>query len=200
MVLMIWACESPARPEPSAAPLESPSPTLGSVEIPVAIVSLEPESREPEAVAGTVDSQDLIPESRSTPEPSKQPIVVSTEVFTQTFSDVEKLIFLLNDIIKSRNYALWVEHLSAEYVRTMSDPAVLDEKNRSPTLKRLGVTLKSLQDYFSYVVVPSRANSRLDDLVFLSETEVEAIMVIGNRRVIVYKLVKIDGQWKIGLS
>ena len=62
------------------------------------------------------------------------------------------------------------------------------------------IVLKSLEDYFNFVVVPSRANLRLDDLVFLKETEVEAIMVVGNRRVTLYRLIKIGDQWLIGLS
>lgn len=134
------------------------------------------------------------------PAAAVKPITVSTEVFNQTFSEVERLIFQLNDLIRKKDFNGWKSHLGTEYIATMSDPATLRDISNSPVLKRQGIVLKTLSDYFYSVVVPSRANIRLDDLVFLTETEVQAIMVVGNKRVTVYRLIKIGDQWIIGLS
>jgi hypothetical protein len=81
----------------------------------------------------------------------------------------------------------------------MSMPSTLQKLSDSPILKRNNIVLKSLDDYFQYVVAPSRSNARLDDLVFLDKNTVEAIMVVRGQRVILYQLENRDGKWKIGL-
>jgi hypothetical protein len=69
-----------------------------------------------------------------------------------------------------------------------------------PILQRNDIVLESLRDYFRWVVVPSRANARLDDLRFATKTDVEAIMSVNGQRVILYHLKKVDGSWKIDTS
>ncbi len=129
----------------------------------------------------------------------KAPIQVSQAVFTKTFSEVEALIAELNTLIRARDYTRWTNFLSPEYTVRMSDAQVLSDLSASPILKRNERVLHSLADYFNYVVVPSRNNIKLNDLVFLSENEVEAIMIRDTKRVTVYRLININGQWKIGL-
>jgi hypothetical protein len=157
--------------------------------------AIEVQPRLAEAAAQSSDPQ-------ASPEPSAEPvpIQVSQELFNQTFTEVELLIKNLNSLIRDRNYQKWTNYLSQEYIDRMSQPEYLRQLSQSATLQKNNITLKTLQDYFSFVVVPSRANLRLDDLVFLSENIVEAIMKVGNRRVTVYRLIKIGNQWMIGLS
>lgn len=126
--------------------------------------------------------------------------VVTKEVFNRTFNEVDQVIADLNKIISEEDYEAWKGYLTDDYIRTMSDPAKLAELSQSPILKRNNIVLKSLRDYFHYVVVPSRSNLRLDDLVFIDENTVEAIMVVRGQRAILYQLEKRDGKWKIGLS
>lgn len=150
------------------------------------------------------------PTAKTSPKPSPgprqtstslvQPIQVSQEIFTQAFSQIEALINTLNDIIKREDYDAWTAFLSDDYKNRFAEPDYLLQLSQSAFLQKKDITLKTLKDYFIYVVVPSRANLRLDDLAFLSETEVEAIMVVGNRRVTLYRLIKIGNQWLIGLS
>lgn len=134
------------------------------------------------------------------PEVTDPPFQVSREVYDATFDNVKKLIDSLNALIRSRDFAAWHDYLSADFARYFSDPEVLRLQSESKVLSTRGIVLKTLSDYFEYVVVPSRANLRLDDLFFLNENEVEAIMEVGGRRVTVYRLRLIDGNWKIGLS
>ena len=160
-----------------------------------------PISVDPQAIAVSVASISRDPACKNpepTPEPT--PIQVSKEVFNQTFTEVEALINNLNSLIKERNYSGWTRFLSPEYLAQMSRPDYLRQLSQSATLQKNNIVLKNLEDYFKNVVGPSRANLRLDDLVFLTENVVEAIMVIGNRRVTVYRLIKVDNQWMIGLS
>lgn len=125
--------------------------------------------------------------------------VVSEEVFAQTFSDVEALINELNKTIRNKNYDKWLTFLTDEYKDYYSSPGVLREISKKPTMQKYSIRLTTLKDYFTYVVVPSRSNARLDDLVFEDNNHVKAIMIIDEQRVILYQLVKVDGEWKIGV-
>ncbi len=124
---------------------------------------------------------------------------MSQEVYSKTFDEVEKVIKELNTIISNGNFGAWTSYLTRQYVDEMSRPATLEALSQSPILKRNNIVLNSLEDYFRFVVVPSRSNARLDDLVFLDKNTVEAIMIVRSQRVILYQLEKRDGKWKIGL-
>jgi len=68
-------------------------------------------------------------------------------------------------------------------------------------LKRAGIKLSSLRDYFLYVVYPSRQNDRVDDIEYLEEGLVKAITVSpkGDRQIL-YNLEKHGDTWKIGIG
>jgi hypothetical protein len=156
---------------------------------------------EPEVVQEPVPEAEAVaePEAQVVAEPEAEPeeFVVTEEVFEQTFQKVEEVILELNRLIRAKDFEGWLEYLNDEYIGTYSDPALLAQYSESDRLKSNGIVLTDLEDFFTYVVVPSRANLRLDDLVFLSEDQVEAIMIIRDQRVSVYKLRLIDNEWKI---
>jgi len=200
LVFIITSCatvappaEKPASVASSQQPAaqEPPAPTPAPVE--------QTAPQEPPAAAKPVPPK---PATTSTPAPAaepSQPIEVSKEVYAKTFSEVEKVIKDLNTIISNQEYDAWVSYLTPEYRRQMSSPANLDELSSMPLLKRNNIVLSSLQDYFTWVVVPSRSHVRLDDLVFLNENTVDAIMHVRGQSVILYRLEKRNGAWKIGL-
>ena len=66
-------------------------------------------------------------------------------------------------------------------------------------LRKNGIVLKSLRDYFNNVVVRSHLQAVLDDIQFLDETHVKAIALVQGTPVILYYLVRVNGQWKVGL-
>ena len=139
------------------------------------------------------------PEPAPEPEPEEEPenIEVSEELYDQTFTEVEETINELNEIIADRDFQAWQNYLTSGYRRTYSDPDVLEQRSQSAVLVRNDITLETLEDYFRFVVVPSRANARLDDLVFIDEETVEAIMEVNEQRYLLYLLKKIDDRWKI---
>ncbi len=140
------------------------------------------------------EEEEVLPEVE---EKSEDEYQVSEEVYKQTFDDVESLIKELNEIIKRKDYSTWLTYLTREYREKYSNPEVLEEVSNQPTLQKYDIKLNSLKDYFIYVVAPSRANAKLDDLVFEDENHVKAIMEIKGNRVILYLLEKVSGQWKI---
>mgnify|MGYP006293541477 CR=1 FL=1 len=159
----------------------------------------EPEPAEEPAENAEKTPEEPIPEEKPEDDDADE-FEVTEEVYEQTFKDVENLITELNSIISSRSYSEWLTYLTDQYKERYSDPAVLAELSNQPTLKEYDIRLRSLEDYFRYVVVPSRSEVRLDDIIFTDEKHVKAIMEVDDRQVILYRLRLVDGRWKIGLA
>jgi hypothetical protein len=123
---------------------------------------------------------------------------ISQEVFDSTKMDVQQFIQNLNAIIRSRDYSAWVSHLGDDYYAEKSSPGYLAQVSEQPRLKTQKIALSSAQDYFAYVVVPSRQNDRVDDIEFVSPTRVKAYTVTPNgQRLRLYDLESSGDTWKI---
>jgi len=185
LLMFLSGCESPAEPQPEAHPSEVEAP--------------EPDP-EPEP-APTDEPPEPLPEPE--PEPDSEPadddeeFEVTEELYDETFDEVEQVIAHLNQLIADCDYEGWRELLSDEFVQVHSDPDTLRERSKSPVLQRRSVVLEDLQDYFEYVVVPSRANARLDDLRFLDDDRVEALMEVRGQEILLYQLKRDNNDWKI---
>ncbi len=136
---------------------------------------------------------------KNTEKETPKEFVVTKEIYKQTFDAIKETILKLNEIIRERNYEKWKTYLTKEYIEKMSDPAFLSKLSESPILKRNGIVLKTLKDYFVYVVVPSRADARLDKIEIIDKTHVKAITIINNNPTILYWLEKVNNQWKVGV-
>lgn len=163
---------------------------------------VDPEPQEiPEEEPKSVDEETPVeetPAEESSQDSSTGEYVVSEEVYERTFDEIENLINNLNDIIKKRNFDLWETFLTDAYIAKVTDPENLARISNQPTLKKYSITIQTLQDYFRYVVAPSRSNSRVDEIIFQNDNHIKAITLVNGRRSILYYLVKVDGQWKIG--
>lgn len=172
---MLFSCASSEKePAPEPAPME----------------------KEPE-----VEKEQSPPEEEPKEEEEKEE---ATENYTMTEQEKEKtkkdlsrLVSELNKIIASRNYEKWLTYLTEDYKEHYSDPQVLKEYSDAPVLKKYDITLRSLKDYFNYVVVASRRNVQVDDIKAISENRVKAYMYVDGNSVVVYTLEKVDGKWKI---
>jgi len=139
---------------------------------------------------------------------------ITEEEFLATKTEITALISDLNNIIKTRNFTAWVLNLSSSYYAEISsrkflndrteelyrrDQIVAQNTGRDPNMVEKRV-LRTAMDYFNYVVVPSRANDRLDDISFISESHVRAYTVDerrGGQRLVLYELAHINDTWKI---
>jgi hypothetical protein len=170
---------------------------LSCASAPVPPAPVEPP---PDAVASVTGSDDggAAPAVAGGGEPAAQ-FVVTEEVYQKTFEEIEGVIAELNAIIRARDFARWERRLTAAYRERTSSPAYLAEVSQSAALKKNGVTLRSLEDYFTQVVVPSRSSVKLDQLAFVDATHVKAITIIQGEAYILYWLVREDGTWDIGI-
>ncbi len=188
VVISCTSAPEPVEEEPLVEPdaVEEVQPVVTLVqEVPEPVVEVTKETDEPDAVQET----EVVEETFS----------VSEEVFTETFEDIRELISDLNAIIRDENYDRWLKYLTDEYIGHFSSPEILKENSEQPVLKKNNISLSSMRDYFRWVVAPSRSDVRLDDLVFIDNEHVKAIMVFNGQRTILYLLEKDGAGWKIGL-
>jgi len=69
-------------------------------------------------------------------------------------------------------------------------------------MRTRNIVLRTAEDYFQYVVVPSRADLRVDDIEFISRDRVKAFTITTSRageeqRLRLYDLEKIGNSWRI---
>jgi hypothetical protein len=130
------------------------------------------------------------------------PTRVTQQQYTVTMDEVRHFIEQLNNTIQRRNYNGWRAALAPAYFEEISSPDNLRQLSELPAMKTRGITLRSPQDYFTHVVVPSRANSRVDDIEFVTRTRVKAFTIsVNNRgeeqRLRLYDLEKVGDSWRI---
>jgi outer membrane biosynthesis protein TonB len=184
-----------------------------SAPVPVAEAQQEaPVEFVPEPTPEPVPEPAPEPVSEPAPKPVFDPVKITREQYNTAKGDVQRLVQELNGIIQSRNYESWATYLSASYLDQIKSSAFLAKMTEQlyerdkAVASRMGKSvaaiqkriLRTSQDYFIYVVVPARSNSRVDDISFISNTWVTAYTVSSNgQREILYDLEQIDGKWKI---
>lgn len=130
------------------------------------------------------------------------PQEVSEELYNTTMVEVQKFIEDLNNIIRSKNYESWKAALTDDFFAEISSQEFLNEASEMGGMKSRGIFLKTPHDYFTNVVVPARANSRVDDIEFIGKNRVKAFTVMTNRagqtqRLRLYDLEHFGNIWKI---
>jgi hypothetical protein len=149
------------------------------------------------------------PEKPPQQQPDKPPVgdvpktgegfVATAELYEKTFNEVEQVIAALTRIISDKDYDTWTTYLTKDYVRVTGSSEFLADASGSSVLKKNGIVLKSLKDYFDNVVVRSRIEATLDDITFVDATHVKAIAKFKGTPVILYYLVREDERWKVGI-
>ncbi|MDR2049220.1 MAG: hypothetical protein LBP69_07170 [Treponema sp.] len=176
--VFVLSCGGDPEPRAPAGPVQAEEP-VGPVETPVQESAGVP--KEPQSSAETFD-----------------PNSITKEEFDTTKVEVQHLIQKLNDIIRAKNYASWVSYLEEDYFRLISSREYLDQINRTDRMRKANLVLRNARDYFNNVVVPSRANDRVDDIEFISQNRVKAYTISQKgERLRLYDLEKTNEGWKI---
>jgi hypothetical protein len=188
--LSLCGCASPPPPQPvpqqpAVQPPSQPTPPVEPATQPA-----QQQATQPQVVEQ--------PKPAPPPPPNKaQPYAVTKEVYNRTFDEIRTVIDELNTHIAKREYDRWLEHLTPEYVHQTSRPEYLDKWKEDAELKRRGIVLKTLRDFFDYRVVPTRSNVKLDEIQFLDDTHVYAFTVLKGEKYLLYYLVRTDKGWKV---
>lgn len=158
-----------------------------------------------EPVAVTVAASNIETPETEAPAVENNTVEVTQELYDQTFAEVKAFIENLNKIIDNKDYNAWKNTLSDERFTEISSPDFLARASETPGLKTRKIVLRLPKDYFINVVVPSRANSRVDEIEFVGNHQVKAYFLRttkkdGNTEVTrlrLYELIKIGNEWKI---
>ena len=110
-------------------------------------------------------------------------------------SEIEEVVKKLNEITAKKDYGRWRYWLSKDYIKEFSKPEVLKKTSEGLPSNLKGKQLKSIEDYFYYVFVPSRQNGRVDDIEYLTPTKVRVWKIEPTRKLIFYNLEKMDDRW-----
>jgi len=174
-------------------PQEAVPPQIIETPVETAVPVEEPAPAEPEFI-----------------EPPANTSAITQEMYDQTLAEVKRFIENLNKSIGSKNYNAWKNALTDERFAEISSPEFLKEQSESPLMKNRKIVLKTPNDYFLNVVVPSRANSKVDEIDFVDENNVKAFYletrtrrdennnnVTETRRLRLYELTKTGNEWKI---
>ena len=169
-----------------------------------------PEDARPDVAEAGVPTESAPAQGRT--EAGFDPAQITEEVRSATMAEVRDFIEGLNAIIRARDYDAWVSHLADSHYAEINseiflarrteelfrrDQIVAQSLGRDPRRVQRRV-LRSSRDFFFNVVVPARANDRIDDIAFVSETHILAFTVDGRgTRLVLYSLEQIDGKWMI---
>ncbi len=128
--------------------------------------------------------------SRSTHE-----VKISVEEFNKDKREILQIIDELSLVMDGRNYGKWLEYIEPDSVTYWSNPNNLLRASKRLPIK--GMRLSNLNDYFSYVFVPSRKGRDVDEIRYMSLDSVKAVQVSDEVDVVYYNFVKINGRWMV---
>jgi len=149
------------------------------------------------------------PTASASVKPSKSPDAeepfdpksITEQMKQEAFIDITALIKELNRITQARDYDAWKTYLADAFIAKYSDPEFLTRLSEAPILKQQGIVLKSLRDYFDFVVYPSHQNDHVDDIEFIGHNRVKAITISKKKEsLVLWDLEKIGNSWKIGIG
>ncbi|MCL2044509.1 MAG: hypothetical protein FWG89_10260 [Treponema sp.] len=146
---------------------------------------------------GEPESQQEIPEQERTELSNRTTHEIYYDPVAE--ADIRQALNNLSISIRNSNFPGWRTVLADDYFSQVTSAENLADLSNRPFLKTQNITLRTPQDYFIRVVVPSRttwANSQLDDdIEFLSADHVRVYEQYTRHRV--YELQRIDNQWKV---
>lgn len=131
-------------------------------------------------------------------------LTVSKDTFESDKAEILRTIESLKTIMSDFDYQSWLLYIDNESKIYWSKPANLKKAQGKLPIK--GLQLRTLQDYFKYVFVPSRAGRNITTIRYESENYVKAVQITSldsseteEKYTVYYYFNKIDGHWQLHL-
>lgn len=124
---------------------------------------------------------------------------VTFDEFAEDKATILQIIEELSDIMENYKFDNWkhyIEKASIDYYSNTTNLRKAQKKLPDKT-----INLKGLRDYFKHVFVPSRQLSKVDEIRYISKTNIKAVEVRNPEEpvIVYYYFVKENGEWKIRL-
>jgi hypothetical protein len=123
--------------------------------------------------------------------------VVDKATYDSTLAEVRQIVEDLNTVVFTKDYARWTGYLTNNYLKKLGDPTWLREYMKKQNEKGYKLNLKTSEDYFRQVFVPSRWNLTADEIFFLRTDVVKVFMAGEKQKTVIYVLKKTGKDWKI---
>ena len=151
-----------------------------------------------------IDEKKEIPAEKDEYHKSVGNLTVSKDTFESDKAEILRTIESLKTIMSDFDYQSWLLYIDNESKVYWSKPANLKKAQGKLPIK--GLQLRTLQDYFKYVFVPSRAGRNISTIRYESENYVKAVQITSldsseteEKYTVYYYFNKIDGHWQLHL-
>ena len=123
---------------------------------------------------------------------------VSKDTFEADRKDILSLIESLDAVMARKDFNRWKTFVEPSSLAYWQNPRNLAKASSRLPVK--GITIRTLEDYFNYVFIPSRKGRVVDQIRYINSESVKAIQVTKENSVIVYyNFIKTGGRWLIHL-
>ena len=122
--------------------------------------------------------------------------LVTKEEFIDDKTEILHIISELQDIMESEDTEAWLKYISPDSIRYYSSPANIRKAQKK--LPNKTIQLNGIGDYFKHVFIPSRKRSNVDEIRYISKTNIKAVEVKDDGPTVVYyQFVKVNGKWLV---
>ena len=123
---------------------------------------------------------------------------VTKQEFSEDKATILHIIDELSKIMETKDAKAWKKYIEPDSIKYYSNPVNLRNAQKKLPIKT--ITLNSIDDYFVYVFIPSRKRSRVDEIRYISKTNIKVVQVKEDfSTVVYYYFKKIDDNWYVHL-
>lgn len=121
---------------------------------------------------------------------------VTKEEFADDKAEILRIISELQEIMDEEDTEAWLTYIAPESIKYYSTPANIRKAQKK--LPSKAIILNGIGDYFKYVFIPSRKRSKVEEIRYISKTNIKAVDVKDDGSIIVYyQFVKINNKWLV---
>lgn len=185
-------------PEPVIIQEPEPEPELEPVIEPEPIIEPQPVFiNEPEVIIIEDIPEEIQEYSRSVS--NIEDGVITEETFANDKHEILEIIEKLDVIMKGKKYNDWLTYLTPDSKTFWSDKKNLSDLSQK-LFSKYNFELKNLREYFEYFFIPARKGRVVDEIRYVTPTEVKAVQYKDKEDIIYYFFEKMNGKWLIHLD
>lgn len=121
---------------------------------------------------------------------------VTVEEFENDKAEILKIINELKVIMDNGDKTKWLTYIDPDSINYYSNHTNLRKVREKLPNKQ--IQLHGIGDYFKYVFIPSRKNSNIDEIRYISKSNIRAVQIRDDKSELVYyNFVKKDNKWYV---
>lgn len=123
---------------------------------------------------------------------------ITVDEFEKDKTEILQIIDELSEVMKKKDKDKWLTYIDPESIEYYSKTTNLRKVREKLPNKQ--IQLHGIGDYFKYVFIPARENNKVDEIRYISKTNIKAVEVKDDgTELIYYYFVKKDGKWYVNI-